>query len=257
LARALGLRAASRAGGFDAAAFGTLISWASASQGTYTDGASVVTLADESGNSNIFTAPAGSNEAVFVAGDPSYDFDGNDHYRGSSKTPFDTLHQTPQGAIVVRFALDDVTTNTIHALFSTCLFLSANVGIVLVVQRAAIFGAPRVRLAVYEGTGTAIYNTNSSSSNLAIANGEFVTVGVAWDATDARIYVNGSLVTTVAGSGQPPSVSTSTSLPNIGGLGGGATSAIVGKISDVFIYSDKLDGATMGALTTALEAEYA
>lgn len=240
---------------FEASDYGTPIAEYSARWG-YEDGSSVTRLVDESGNSNIFNAPAGSNEGVASDSGPHITLDGDDYYTVADKAPFNGLHQTPQGTIVVRVALASASTSAINALFSTSLFLSSNIGVFLCIDDRSTRDN-RIRFAVFN-SATAVYVTNEADADITgLSDGEWITVAVAWDATDARFYLDGTLIDTVASSGETPSASDSSKVGTIAGAGDSPTYAPSANLSDVMVFSDKLSAANVSALTTALEAEYA
>jgi hypothetical protein len=235
---------------FQASDYGTPIAEYSARWG-YQDAAAVSRLVDESGGGHTLVAPSGSNEAVHVASGPHNDHDGSDYYRGANKTPFDVLHQTPQGTIVVRVALRSATSGARHGLFSTATLTKSNTGVAFILDDVS--GTNRVRIGVFSSSASAVYDLNSASADLTLTGGEFVTVAAAWDGTDMRLYADGAFLVSEAIDGTPDA-GTSTRWPEVGALAG--TTDIDGFISDAIVFSDKLDAATVAGLTTALEALY-
>lgn len=236
---------------FNPATYGTVISAHTARGLGFIDGASVPSLPDESGNGNTFTAPAGSNEGTYDDGEPAVVYDGDDYYRAASRTNYNTLHQTPRGTVVARVALANVASGVRHAIFGTGTVTKSNTGVTVIIDDAA--GTNRLRAGVFPNANPAVYDLNSAAADLTLTAGVFVIVAAAWDGTDMRLYASGAHLVTDTSSGSPDP-GPSTQFPEIGAVGG--TTQIEGEISDVIVYSDKLDAAAIADLTTALEAEY-
>ena len=251
----LSIPAASTA--FDPSDYGTVISAHTARGSGYVDGASVDNLADISGNGRHFIAPSSSNEGVMVAAPPGVLFDVNDEYRAASRTPFDTLHKTATGTIVVRYAPTSATSGELQTFFATSQFSTSGAGVLATLDdREVVAGSNRLRLFVPRGvSGEPIYDTLDLGAEATLVAGEYSILTFAFDATNAHLYQGATQRGTTAGSGDTPSASASSSLPAIRAASGNFH--LEGELSDVLIYSDKLDAADVAALVAALEAEYA
>jgi len=241
---------------FDPSTYGTVIAAWSARGSGYADGASVDTLADISGNSRDFVAPSGSNEGVMETTPPGVTFDGGDEYRAASRTPFDTLHKTVTGTIVVRYAPTSATSDALQTFFATSGFSTSATGALATLDdRSNAAGSNRLRLFVPRGvSGSPIYDTLDLGAEATLVADEYTILTFAFDATNAAIYQDATLRGTDTAAAVTPSASASDSLPAIGAASGNFE--LEGKLSDVLIYSDKLDATDVAALVAALEAEY-
>jgi hypothetical protein len=240
--------------GFDASTYGTLISWVSASQGTYTDSASVATLADESGNGNTFAAAAGSDEATFLAGPPKrFNFDGDDHYQAASSAAWDVMHQTVAGGgagggTIVWFArfasgADGDSLVTTYA----SRFTSGNgLGIYYSGTLAATG-----RLRVCAGTSSI---TNSADHNLPALPGtdwHSYILSVDAEAAEWQLYYDGSALGSAVSFTQDDGASAVA--PILGADPRGfALYEFTGDVGEVITYEGALSSGTVSSLHTAL-----
>ena len=238
---------------FDPSTYGTVISAHTARGLGLSNGASVPSLTGYGPAERVITAPSGSAEATYNSADQTMDYDGNDYYEAASRTPYDTLHQGPAGTVVVRFALDSATSGDAHILFATATESGSNVGVTAYIDDRSS-RSNRMMLAV--SGGTSIYSADDPAASLTLVGGVHVILAYAWDATDARLYQDATLLLTEAASGDSPSAATSDTIPTFGAGPASRFDIDTGSVSDYLIYSDKLDATDVAALVTALEAEY-
>lgn len=240
----------------DANSYGTVVTHWTAEAVNPPDATDVGVLADVTQSGNTFTAPAVSNRATWSAANARLDFDGSDFYRGSSSTPYDTMHQTPEGTVVARFVPTTSSSGSLQTIFSTCAFSTSATGVnVTIDDRVSAPASNTLRFFVSRGVGgTSVYDTLSAAIAASLSTGVATVLAFAWDATDVRLYQDGALLGSDAPSANPPSASAASALPEIGASNG--SFQFEEGLTDVVVFTNKLDATAIANITTAIEAQY-